>query len=522
MRERLNDFARATIGAVLTLAGWAAWVVFAWRVWRFESTQRRLRARHAIGPETPIQDFDGCRPRIEAVRRALGPRALEASTSGSTRAPKKLVYTRQRLAETHLVFSETLARWFVRLGVRRMSFFVFSPMSSDSSLTSLMLEEKRSGWLLCLQTPHRVQAEPVIKKAAAKYGDTAVRLWILAVTNPGMLYATNPSTLATFFHELFSDWDRSRRLVRDAFEQPALFDAALASLQRRVCARGARERLERIARAAAPLSVEEMFPGLAAYCCWDGGYVQSFLEQVRKRLPPSRYQFIPMYSMSTETIETVSGIGREGPYFLPIAPGVLYEFLPESAEDRPEHLLKPSELQPGQLYSMVVSDGYGLSRYQTEDLFRCERRVGRLPDLRFVRRRNLSYSFTGEKLTGQQLSEALAVAQREVSSLRNAGFLTCLPAHPAGAALPHYKVVLISDLEAPQDSAQICAVVQQQLCEMNAEFAAKIASRRLGSMEFASIPIREFVRKVGGEAAAQTWESQFKFLPLYAKRWEEL
>ncbi len=527
MSERMNDFMRALIGMGLGGFGAASLTALRLRVARHRRVQASLRRRYGIEPHTPIHRFDECRARIQAVREKLGDRALDALTSGSTHEPKRLVYSRARLRATHLAFSETYSRLFLQLGMKRKSFFVFSPLGSDSSLTSLMLDGKPPPRMACLQTPHRIQGLPALKSAAADYGDTAVRLWMLANADPGMLYATNPSTLATFMSELTESWDESRALVRDHRRNPELYGGALTRAQRLIEARGASARLERIAGSDAPLPAVELFPSLSHFSCWDGGYVRTFLEQVHAYLPSCR--FIPMYSMSTETIETITCLAPDGSFaFLPLAPGVVYEFLPLDADDRAEALLPPHALTPGELYTLVVSDAYGLLRYQTEDVFLCQRMVAGLPDLRFQRRRNLSYSFTGEKLTGEQASAALRSVQAALPALKDAGYLSLLPAHPPGDPLPHYKVVLIQSgadgapkIDLPA-GAEICRRVEAALSELNGEFRAKLSSRRLGGMQFVTLPIRAFVKKLGGDTAAETWEAQFKFLPLYAKRWEEL
>jgi GH3 auxin-responsive promoter len=523
MAERLNDFLRACIGAVMSFAGRLALAIWQHRVRGYAGAQKALARRYRIEATTPIHSYEASTERIAAVRQSLGKAARDALTSGSTREPKRLVYTKARLRMAHVVFSETYARLAVQLAMRRTSFFVFSPLSNDSSLTSLMLDNKPAPRLLLLQTPQRIQGDPAIAEAAKLYGDTAVRFWILINANPGMLYATNPSTLATFFSELFGDWEKSRGLVRALVEDPKIFEGRLTRAGRSISSIGANARLRRVATSRVPLAVAELFPGLSHFCCWDGGYVRSFLDQVRRFLPASAYGFIPMYSMSTETIETVTCLEEESFRHLPIAPGVVYEFLPEAAADLPQNLLEPAALEPGSMYSMVVSDAYGLVRYQTEDLFRCEKVCNGLPDLRFVRRRNLSYSFTGEKLTGEQLLAAFARTKAELPMLDQTGFLSCIPSHPDGELLPHYKIVWIHQGEAvlPYAAAEICSRVQADLCASNSELAAKIESGRLGPLRLVAMPLREFVRTIAGEASP-TWEAQFKFLPLYRKRWEEL
>ena len=73
-----------------------------------------------------------------------------------------------------------------------------------------------------------------------------------------------------------------------------------------------------------------------------------------------------MYSMSTETLQTQTYVKGGRIHFLPYAPGVLYEFLPDGAPDDPSLLLGANALAVGETYCMVVSDAYGLRRYQTE------------------------------------------------------------------------------------------------------------------------------------------------------------
>ena len=108
-----------------------------------------------------------------------------------------------------------------------------------------------------------------------------------------------------------------------------------------------------------------------------------FLDRLATHLPPDRYRLMPMYSMSTETLETVGHFAGDKVAFLPLASHVLYEFIEEGAEDRPQNLLKANQLQAGETYSMVVSDPYGLRRYQTGDLFRCGGFVAGLPGSQF-------------------------------------------------------------------------------------------------------------------------------------------
>ena len=154
---------------------------------------------------------------------------------------------------------------------------------------------------------------------------------------------------------------------------------------------------------------------------------------------------------------------------------------------------------------MVISDAYGLKRYRTDDLFRCERKIHNLPDLTFLRRRTLEYSFTGEKLTGEQLSTVFDQLREMYPALLTGRFLTCMPSQP-----PHYKLLLIGDSR-PAEHV-LAASCDALLCEINCEYRTKRSSGRLGPIEVVNIKLEDFVK------TNPTWETQFKFLPLLRDR----
>ena len=143
--------------------------------------------------------------------------------------------------------------------------------------------------------------------------------------------------------------------------------------------------------------------------------MKPFLDRLANHLPAPRYRLIPMYSMSTETVETETVFRNSGVHFLPLASGVVYEFIKAGGRRALRMCCQPDQLKPGESYAMVVSDGYGLRRYQTGDLFACRGIVNGLPDLAFLRRRALEYSFVGEKVTAEQL---LKCSKRCVSCCR--------------------------------------------------------------------------------------------------------
>jgi hypothetical protein len=239
-----------------------------------------------------------------------------AYTSGSTKTPKAIPYSPARVRRTLFVFVSAMFRNLTdHLHSNRTFFALTSTKPGDTSVTSMLTSDQGAPLYLCgLHAPHRMMVRSDVQQTIRAYGETAVRVWLMTVSNPGLLYATNPSTIATFLDRIELDWDSIRRLAANTDE--------LSSVFRRIRSKGAGERLRRIAASVAPIAIRELFPGLRAFSCWDGGYVKVFIDRIRERLPEKEYVHLPMYSMSTETVETVDAES----HFLPIAPGVLYEF----------------------------------------------------------------------------------------------------------------------------------------------------------------------------------------------------
>ena len=510
MQGLANDFVRYFIAAGIRLIGLVLNQAQRLRIVRFRRDQLRLKRRYGIDTETPILPYG---PQLEELinkkAKALGSKAMFATTSGSTGKPKRLLYSAKRLKTLSRTYSEVFCRMCWSLSFKRTSLYVFSSFKEDDSLTAMLLGETRlPSYLTTLQAPYRVQCAEIIKTLVDEYGSAAVRLWLLTMSNPGVLYATNPSTIVAFLDEVDRDWQLVSQLVRDWHHRPHSFNPRLNKIARRIESGGSVQRLAQIAGSDSPLELEVWAPGVKAYICWTGVYVKPFLDRLTHYLPASKYQLIPMYSMSTETVETVSDFDGSQVSFLPLGPGVAYEFIEEGHSDLPEHLLRADQLMAGSNYSMVVSDAFGLSRYQTNDLFRCEGKNAGLPNLSFLRRRELEYSFTGEKLTAEQLCIVYEELKRETELGHS--FLTCVP---CSGPVPHYSIYAVGTDVMPLWSEKI----DTRLCELNSEYRNKRASGRLGAVRLGQIELEEFVRRT--PSAATTWETQFKFLPLYREPW---
>ena len=511
MRPIINDGLRSFLARMILVGGFLLDYVQKLRLLHFSRNQRRLRRKYRLAVDTPVLSYG---PRVvESIRHAsvhAGRDARFAFTSGSTGEPKKILYTRRRLRALKFAFSDMFARACRAYGWKRTVLYVFSAFQPDASLTTILLNERKlPPYLSTLQAPYRVQRHRSIQALVSEYGATAVRLWILTLSNPGVLYATNPSTISVFFDELEQNWITSSRLIRDWCQHQHGFDRGVRKIARRIDSRGSAKRLHFVATSSTPVSIEQFAPAVHSYICWTGGYLQPFLERLSKRLPSPRCRLVPMYSMSTETIETETVFRNSDVYFLPLARDVAYEFIADGAQN----LSTPEQLEPGRSYSMVVSDPYGLRRYQTGDLFHCRRKLNGLPDLVFLRRRALEYSFIGEKVTAEQLTAVFDQLRAQYPETLADGFLTCVPSLPR-QGMPHYKIVLISE-EPIRSRDPIAKRCDELLGAMNCEYRNKRANGTLAPVHFTHSRPAEFAARF-----VEGWEAQFKFLPLYQRTWE--
>ncbi len=525
MRGAINDCLRWLIRLGILWLGLALSVLERIRISTFFWNQERLRRRYGITQALPILTFGSeLEQLIDKAALRAGQGGKFAFTSGSTAAPKRILYTRKRLRTVKTAFTDVFARCCWSMRIKRTGLYVLSSLSRDDSLTSLLLEEENCPpYVSCLQAPYRLQSHPAIQSLVPAYSSSAIRLWILAIANPGVLYSTNPSTLSIFLDELNTDWQRSSRLIRDWCQQPGAFDNAVHKVSQRLESRGSATRLKLIANSAGPLPLKACAPAVAAYICWVGGYVKPFVDRLTNYLPSEHYRLIPMYSMSTETLETVTHFDGSTISFLPLANQVLYEFIEQGREEDPRHLLTASQLQVGKNYSMVVSDAYGLRRYQTGDIFHCKRFAGSLPDLHFMRRRELEYSFTGEKLTSEHVSKAFQIMRDEYTQLGPEVFLACLPSQPVDEPIPHYKTAVIKPARGlPVSCDELAARCDQLFSSVNREYRSKRKSGRLGRVRVIQMSPNDFIERMSGARRHDNWESQFKFLPLYRTTWESL
>ena len=527
-----NEFVRHASRMLLPVVSWCFSVRMSLRISRYHKQQLHLIRVYGINDKTQIHGHD------EFTRKSIVKRAHElsnvrfATTSGTTGEPKKIIFTPKRLREFRMEAISCTVQMFHQYRVRAPSLFVLASHKIDDSFSSLVLHNSgKPSYLVGLSEPAKHLNHPGMLRRIEQYGATAVRFWLVVISDPGVLYATNPSTISVFLGDIFERWTLTTAMIRDYHYEPDRFNDILPILYQ-VASHGYARRIQAIARAGQPIKINKYWPSLSAWCSWDGGYVRQYISHVESYLPPSEYPHIPMFSMSTESLETLSYYRKHGQIsFLPVGKDIVYEFLPVGSRDETKHLLSPAKLRVGQEYTMVVSDCYGLLRYQTEDVFVCCGFVRNIPDLRFVRRRGIAYSFTGEKLTGEQLTKVFNIMFSNNAWLKNTNAqMSCFPCRNEGGE-PYYQLVIVLThgvIKPAIPKHEIIKDFESTLSAVNNEYKKKRTSGRLGQPRLCFIDYNTLASHADrrtqskADAVQHAWESQYKLAPLSMIEWDDI
>jgi hypothetical protein len=324
-----------------------------------------------------------------------------------------------------------------------------------------------------------------IPKLVSQISDSDSRYYtvarILLEEDVSLLMALNPSTLVLLFRKLNAF---AEELIRDV-EQGTLKRELQVSneVREHVTSRyrgnpaRADQLREFLRRNDSVLAAHEVWPTLKLVVSWRSPMQQPYLRLLEPHLATvSQRDYLLMAS------EGIIAIPMEDA----ASGGVLatsfhfFEFIPEeqSASPNPTVLLA-SELEVGRSYVVLLSTSAGLYRYNIGDVVRVTGMRERTPVVEFLHRTGSTCSLTGEKLTEEQVVQAVsAVASRLELALE--GFTL----HPAPDGFPHYTL-LVEFAGTPTDPVlrTFLGAFDLELGERNIEYSAKRRSERLGPPE---------------------------------------
>lgn len=482
-----------------------------------------IRSEEDFRRAVPIRRYDGFDPWVDRI--VHGEQGVLTSepvkrffmTSGSTAKAKYIPVTRS--------FIQTKSRAF---GIYWSRVFDDHPQAKEGPMVTNFSDSgkpvKSPGGLPCgsessywasVTRATQLAKRPVVPKAVAQIGDADARYYaiarILLEESFRVIMTLNPSTIVLLLKKL---QDNAAELAQD-IERGSLTDrldfgdAVRKEVDERYS--GDPERAARVRELSARprgATAHDLWPQLALAICWRSPMLQPYIDLLAPHFG-TRIAQRDYMMMASEGIMALplrdgqsGGVCGVGLHY--------YEFIPEESYDdagreQPD-VLAPHELQTGQRYVVVLTNGSGLYRYDIGDVVRVVGFEQKTPIVEFLHRAGRTSSLTGEKLTEDQVTAAVrAVAQQLALTVES------FTLAPAQGGFPHYvALVEFKDEPAVASLRRFPQHLDEALERENVEYGSKRSSQRLAAPELWVVQRGEFEARRRERLAGGTSDSQIK------------
>ena len=468
----------------------------------------------------PIAKYDAFAPSIDRIVHRAEQGILTSApvkrfflTSGSTAGAKYIPVTSSFVRDKSRAFGVFWNTVFEQHPTAKSGRMVtnFSDSGEPSASPGGLPCSSESAFWAGVTRATQLASKPIIPKTVAQIADSDARYYaiarILLEEAFSVIMTLNPSTILLLFSTLSRD---AERLIADV--RRGGIDAAVPvgdDVRHYVTERyrGNPElaaKLQTLAGGEGGLRAHAIWSELALAICWRSPMLAPYLELLAPHLGPvAQRDYIMMASEGVMAIPVSDGCSGG-----PVAVGVhFYEFVPESQVDRPNpDVLLPHQLQEGEHYVVVLTNGSGLYRYDIGDVVRVTGFVGRTPCIEFLHRAGATCSLTGEKLTEDQVTAAVSETAQALE-LSLASFTLA----PAKGGFPRY--VAYVELERPAAAgalAGFAARLDRALERQNVEYGSKRSSARLGAPELLVVAPGSYDAHRRRRIARGTSDSQIK------------
>ncbi|MEL7034620.1 MAG: GH3 auxin-responsive promoter family protein [Cyanobacteria bacterium J06592_8] len=185
------------------------------------------------------------------------------------------------------------------------------------------------------------------------------------------------------------------------------------------------------------ISWTQLWPHLKLISCWDNAYSQEPANYLRGLFPDILVQGKGL--LATEAPMTVPLIQASG--CVPLLDEVFFEF-----EGSDRQIYQLHQLEPNQIYSVIISQKGGLYRYKIGDRVWVTKFYLNTPSLEFIGREGNTSDLVGEKLHEDFVAEVMSQLP-----LKNTFFKTLIPINSS----PPYYVLVVDRLDQhPSEIAQ--------------------------------------------------------------------
>jgi hypothetical protein len=288
-------------------------------------------------------------------------------------------------------------------------------------------------------------------------------------------YTLNPSTIVVLLKRLEKYGEALVKDIAEGSFSPPLAQACELTAAMQPFCRKDPERARALSRLLelGQFRPDKIWPELQVVCCWTKASAAFYIKDFG-----DYFGNIPVTDITYGASEgrgTVSmGDGRQ---LLSIR-SHFFEFIPEEQFDasNPDVMLA-HELEEGKNYYIIFTTSSGLYRYHINDVVKVVGHHQQCPLIEFQYKGGNISSFTGEKLTELQITDAMR-ASLKATGLR-CRFFTVLPEFRPN---PHYRLLLEPEPQEPCPAEALQAlldVFESELCRLNIEYKAKRDSLRL-------------------------------------------
>jgi hypothetical protein len=432
----------------------------------------------------PINEYENLSPLIE--RMAAGEKKILteedpfmfATTSGTTGSRKLIPVNDAYIKEfrrASVISGYNLLRCFPGVS-KGVALSIFSP--AEDGRTSGDIPYGAISGRLYLTEPMFIKkyVSPLpyelflIKDYEARYYTILRCALVLPIS---VIYTLNPSTIALLARRLTTHAERLISDVRKGTLTPPgpVPDSVIKSVSQflRPNTRRADQLSDLLAEG--QFRADQVWPMLTLISCWTKAAASFYLQDF-----PGLYGETSVADITYGASEGRGTVGI-GPDQQALAiRSHFFEFIPEDEIEKSNPtVLTASQLQIGRSYFILFTTSAGLYRYNINDVMKVVGWHGQTPILEFQHKGGNISSFTGEKLTESQVTQAVQMTVADLTL--STRFFSVLPEFRPE---PHY--VLVMENEATLSDKQLveCAYrLDQNLAAVNSEYATKRESGRL-------------------------------------------
>ncbi len=436
----------------------------------------------------PISDYEAHRPYIDRIwngeKNVLTSEypAMFATTSGTMGQAKYIPVTKSYIKEFR--HASIASGYFTLLNfpgiANGITLSVFSPAEEGRSPAGVPYGAISGG--LYLREPFLVKKfiSPIpyqvylTKDYESKYYALLRCALVLPVT---CFYTLNPSTIVVLLKRLDQFAPALIKDIEDGtFSPPHASDEKLKAAMKPYLKKNPRRAKElRQLLEDGKFQPNHIWPLLQVVCCWTRASAAFYIKDF-----PRYFGDVPITDITYGASEGRGSISMgDGRQLLSIR-SHFYEFIPEDEIDNPSpKVLLAHELSEGQNYYIIFTTSAGLYRYHINDVVKVVGFHHKCPLIEFQYKGGNISSFTGEKLTELQVTNAMRAAL--ISSNMRCRFFTVLPEFRPN---PHYRLLLEPEegddiKKAKEQLPRLLKDFESNLFEQNIEYKAKRDSSRL-------------------------------------------